>query len=78
MPLCVGGGAQFSSTASHLILKQTVNATLGALLQISYFTTNLQYTIFYNIIWDWGRQQNARIYSRNTTTPFAMSELPQA
>jgi hypothetical protein len=27
----------------------------GALLQISYFTTNLQYTIFYNIILGLGK-----------------------
>jgi hypothetical protein len=32
----------------------------GALLQISYFTANLQYTIFYNIILGLGKAKNSQ------------------
>jgi hypothetical protein len=36
----------------------------GALLEISYFADELQYVIFYIIIWVWGRWQIARIDSQ--------------
>jgi hypothetical protein len=50
-------GAQFSPNTSHVIRNQMVNDTRdrssgrsGLLLKMSYFTANLQYTIFYNIV----------------------------
>jgi hypothetical protein len=39
----------------------------GALLQISYFPANLQYTIFYNIIWGLGEDdKKVRSFSGDT------------
>ncbi len=71
MPLCEGRGSQFSSNTSHMIRKQTVNATLAMGHQadpahrykfhILQRACSTQY--FTILFWDWGRQRIARFDS---------------
>jgi hypothetical protein len=66
---CGGGG--LGSYPTSMIQKQTVNATLAMGQQtdpvhcynFTIFKTNLQYTIFTILFWDWGRWWIARINS---------------
>jgi hypothetical protein len=68
MPLCAGGGSVLTQHQSHDTEMDsqcnTCNGSSGqpvALLQVSYFTANLQYSIFDHIILELGKMQIARI-----------------
>ncbi len=68
MPLCVGGGGSVltqhqsrdTETDQSTPYCDGSSGRHGTLLQISYFTANLQYTIFYKIILGLGKSTNSQ------------------